>query len=489
MTERQKIAHLYRRFGFGASPEELAAGVKLGVAGTLDRLLNYETVDEQFPISPWSFCWETGSEEIYLDPYRPAAHWALRLAMTQRPLQEKLTLFWHDHFAVSATKVEIGPLMLDYLETLRRHAGGPFKDLLVSISHDPAMCFWLDTSDNQKGHPNENFAREMMELFTLGIGNYSEKDVQEAARAFTGWGIRYLLYEKGGENVQQIAKNCVKNNTPMFAFAFSPSLHDSGSKTVLGETRNWTGEDLLEFLAAKRQAATLICTKLWEFFAYPKPESAVVEKLVAIYVKENGAIKPILRAIAENPEFWSEKSVRKLTKSPIDFVVAIVRQLNLNIFLMGAHGPVPTPMVPAQKPLRDIAGAVFGLAMQEGMQLLFPPDVAGWDAGPNWISSATMVERIKWSEKLFGPGTPGGRAAGAIRYPAASLLGDARTPAEAVAKLVSVFDIKLPAAKVKQLEEAAEAATGGRGLSAQTANFVASSVCRLAFGSPEFQFC
>ena len=185
MTKEERIAHLLRRFGFGASFAEMEFYSPLGEDGTIERLIEYEKVPEGFDVSPARFAQENQQGVELLRMPAVVGWWTLRMLSTQRPLQEKLTLFWHDHFAVSASKVNQPLMMLDYLNTLRAGASGKFRSLLLSVSRDPAMIRWLDNETNVKGKPNENFAREIMELFTLGIGNYTEADVQEAARAFT----------------------------------------------------------------------------------------------------------------------------------------------------------------------------------------------------------------------------------------------------------------------------------------------------------------
>ena len=183
MNERDKIAHLLRRFGLGAGKYEVEEYGKLGLEGAVDRLINYDKVDEQFPVSPMEMMGYGTEGLIMFDPPKFASWWAMRMMLTRRPLQEKLTLFWHDHFAVSAEKVADGMNMLLYQQTLRQHASGNFRTLLKEVSKTPAMIFYLDTHHSTAEHPNENFAREVMELFTLGIGHYTEKDIKEAARA------------------------------------------------------------------------------------------------------------------------------------------------------------------------------------------------------------------------------------------------------------------------------------------------------------------
>src|SRR5688572_9675267 len=185
-TERDKGAHLLRRFGLGASEAELDYYLKDGLSGAIDKLLDYDKANEGFDGEVEKFQNQNGQ----LQPQAVGVWWTLRLVATQRPLQEKMTVFWHDHFATSASKVQNGPTMHRHNDVLRENATGNFKAFLTEVSKDPAMLFWLDNQYNVAGKPNENFAREVMELFTLGVDNgYNEQDIKEAARAFTGWSI------------------------------------------------------------------------------------------------------------------------------------------------------------------------------------------------------------------------------------------------------------------------------------------------------------
>src|SRR5687767_12975587 len=263
-TEREKGAHLLRRFGLGASEAELDYYLEgKGLPGAIDKLLNYESVDENFSVPIQSMANQNGQVNMPL----MQLWWMTRLITTRRPLQEKMTLFWHDHFATSAAKVAGPPMMYGQNELLRENATGKFQTILLEVSKDPAMLFWLDNQYNVKGKPNENFAREIMELFTLGIGHYTEKDIQEAARAFTGWTFR----RPGGRAVADYVPG------QRFAeYLFRPRFHDTEPKTVLGQTGPLTGEQVVDILCNHPQTPKYIALKIWEWFAYPSPAPALV---------------------------------------------------------------------------------------------------------------------------------------------------------------------------------------------------------------------
>lgn len=481
-TEREKGAHLLRRFGLGASEVELDYYLEgKGLAGAIDKLLNYDSVDENFDIPIEAMANQNGQVNMPL----VQLWWMLRLITTRRPLQEKMTLFWHDHFATSAAKVVGPPLMHGQNELLRANATNNFRTLLLEASKDPAMLFWLDNQFNVKGKPNENFAREIMELFTLGIGNYTEHDVLEAARAFTGWtiGRNNRPQRMNDQPVQQVRRNA--------QFVFRPVLHDNGVKEILGNKGPFNGEDVCDILVGNPQTAKYLTLKMWEWFAYPKPEASLIEKLATNFRNSGLDIKVLIRSIMESPEFYSDEAERGVFKNPIDFVVPTIRQLGVGENLMAqVKGQSPIPrgrLLPAQ--------AAQQTTKAMGMELLFPPDVAGWDGGPAWISSATMVERIQWADRLFGvsgagqgdrrPGG-GGRQRSQVRFPAWSILQQDPSPQGAVDKLVSVFDAPKSEDMRSKLVEAAEKASQGR-INQRNANEVAASVCRLIFGSPEFQ--
>lgn len=463
-TDRDKTAHLLRRFGLGASEAELDYYGSDGLAGAIGKLLDCELVAETF--DPDVELFSTDKNQLKVQSVQ--AWWMAKLLTTRRPLIEKMTLFWHDHFATSAQKVTNGPLLHQQNELIRANAIGSFRELLRAVSKDPAMLVWLDNQFNVKGKPNENFAREVMELFTLGIGNYSEKDVQEAARAFTGWTFRGATREKLGK---------YRKST----FYFDSRKHDSEIKEVLGSKGPFDGDGVLNLLCDEPQTARYIVTKIWEWFAYSKPEPGLVERLSASFRKSGLDLKGLLRSIMESPEFYSDKAERSVYKNPVDFVVPPLRQLGVGA-LLSELKPNADGLLD-RKQLGPVLGCVQSTKSM-GMNLLFPPDVAGWEGGQYWISSATMIERIRWADRIFGLAPAKGVAPTRISF--APIFEEDPSPRGVVEKLISVFDAPIPVERRAPLIAAAEKAVAG-GLTAQTANKAAGAVARLIFGSPEFQ--
>lgn len=485
LTKQEKIAHLLRRLGLGASVSEMEFYEPLGVDATIDRLLNYEKVEEGFDVKPTAFANKNKDGRIQLNMPQLVSWWALRMLTTQRPLQEKLTLFWHDHFAVSASKVNQLPMMYQYNETLRKYANGSFRDLLLAMSKDAAMIKWLDNDTNVRGKPNENFAREIMELFTLGIGNYTEKDIQEAARAFTGWNFRLNIPPGRGRQNQrpgpELLAEMMERGEQLFVFSLRPNLHDSGTKTILGNEGNFDGDDVCGILVGKPETAKYISKKLWEWFAYENPDEKIVQRLAKVYFDGGLNIKKMLQAIVESDEFWSDKCVRKLVKNPVDFTIATFRQIGLGPSVLEA---VKT----ANEPRLALAASrgVDQLMERQGMRLLFPPDVAGWDWGTAWISSATMVERIKVADAIFA-----GRAAQRGPFAAELLSGKPQsTPEDVVESLLKVFDANVAPERKKALVEAVQSNGGADAASnPRQAPALLNAVCRVLFAAPEYQFC
>jgi uncharacterized protein (DUF1800 family) len=365
-----RAAHLFNRAGFGGTPEERDALTKRSVADAIDRFVRYEQFPDPTPPPDWAKPLNlTPEERKNLTPEQrkelqkqQRQHiedlklwWLRRMVVTPRPLQEKMTLFWHSHFATGAEKVKSAYLMFLQNETLRAHATGNFRDLVLAMCRDPAMCHYLDSNTNRREHPNENFARELMELFTMGEGNYSEDDVKESARAFTGWGVQ-------GEQ-----------------FKFRPRQHDGGPKTFLGRTGNFDGADIVNIILEQPVTARFICHKLWEFFAYENPEPDLLEDLANIFRRSNYELEPVLAALLASEAFWSAKAMRAQIKSPVQLVVGSLRLLNAEV-----------------KAPRLLTASLRLM----GQDLFFPPTVKGWDGGQAWINTSTLLVRYNFANAI-----------------------------------------------------------------------------------------
>ena len=319
----------------------LARGASMGVR------VKPESVNRHMqPVSDRFFYWLRATQ---LETRRVAYWWAERMLDTNRPLQEKMALFWHGHFATAENKVRDYRKMLLQLETFQRHATGNFGDLAIAVAQDPAMLYYLDAGVNVKGAANENFAREVMELFTMGVGNYSEMDVREAARAFTGWNF---------ENLD---------------FVVHPALHDDEEKTFLGRTGNFDGVDVLEIILEQDVTAEYIAAKIYRFFVREEVSPALQAKLGTILRDNNYELRPLLAAIFGSRDFYSAASYGAHIKGPVEHVITLLKHL----------GAEDVPGVP------DFNQTTIAL----GQHLLNPPSVAGWAQGRSWITPALIQER------------------------------------------------------------------------------------------------
>ncbi|MFN8633496.1 MAG: DUF1800 domain-containing protein [Chloroflexota bacterium] len=349
---RNRVALLLRRAGFGASQQELERYIGLGVEGTLDELLHPERIQEDFDGQLASL----SGHLIDLQNIEDVQTWWLyRMARTRRPLVEKMALFWHGHFAVANTKVANPLAMHNHLALLREKGLGSFRELLLGVSQDPAMLIWLDGNTNRKNAPNENYGRELLELYTLGIGNYSEDDVQASARAFTGWNLR--------------------NNAEFF---FDRNQHDYGQKTFLGKTGPLDGTDIVDAVVAHPATAERISKKLFAYFAYPNPEPPVLGSLVGAYMDSKYDVRAVVRAVLTSDAFYSEQSRYGHVKSPIEYTVGAVRMLG------------------AQARERGLIVALRSM----GQDVLNPPNVAGWAGGRAWVNPSTLLERFNFAARL-----------------------------------------------------------------------------------------
>ena len=353
----RKVGHVYRRSAFGASWTELQDGLKVGPQGLIDRLLKrgqssavYDGDTEKFLAS--------AAQKFNAGP-QASAWWLYRMLHGGHPLKEKLTLFWHNHFATSNAKVQNAGYMVGQYELMHRHALGNFAELLQEMSKDPAMMVWLDTVQSKKGQPNENYARELMELFSLGIGNYTEKDIREAARAFTGWEIRNGKFH---------------NNTAQF---------DSTEKTVLAKKGNWKGEDIVRICLDQPACPRFIVRKLYRYLISESDTPSA--ELIDVPVKQfaNGYdFGKLVETMLRSNLFFSEQAYRARIKSPVDYVLGMARALEAR---MGTQN-----------------GAVNLTTSLEnlGQNVFHPPSVKGWDGGQTWLNGQTLLFRQNFALDL-----------------------------------------------------------------------------------------
>lgn len=480
MEERQKTAHVLRRFGLGAGRHELAKYEKLGWRKTLEALVRGPA--QPHPLSPWrAFVMEDGMIEPYA--YRLGGWWALCLAVAGDPGRHKAAVFWHDHFALDAEKVGEGPMMLGYVETLLGLGRGRFRDLLHAVCKQGAMALYLDAVTSNRLHPNENFARELLELFTIGEGNYTERDVAEAARACTGWTMHYLG-SYTDYDYTKLVQAAIRQKLGVSNFAYVPAIHDPGEKTILGQTRRWTGDELLDMLADRPETALHLCRKLWEFYAYEDPEPSAVERAASVWRRSKGDIAETLLAIGTAPEFWSARCVRKLPKSPLDWTVGILRGCGVGDVMAGFLEPEKGDFDPPKKELRDGGGGIHYLMALQGMSLLFPPDVGGWQWGLGWLNASATLARVRHTDILLDYGQP----IGLLMLARLRESGDLESPERIARGVADLLDAELDADELALVAEAVEKAGGpAAAKDEKSGTHVVAQAARTVFLSPGYQ--
>jgi hypothetical protein len=340
----RRVAHLYRRAGFGANRGKLEAGLELEPAEIVDKLLGgSDAGDFNRQMDSMAATIVAGG-----DPSGLSAWWLYRMVHTPAPLVEQLTLFWHGHFATSAAKVNSARLMHAQNELFRKNAAGRFEDLVQGISRDPAMLIYLDSTTNRKIHPNENYARELMELFCLGLDQYSEEDIQELARCFTGWEVDHER------------------------FRFNRYQHDTGTKSFLGREGEFGGEDGVRVVLSDEAAPRFIAEKLVRYFVVDDDVPPPLIEPLARELRENDfQIGPTVRRILTSRMFFSEHALAQKIRSPVGLAVGLVRSLEASTSAtLLAEGLQPLGQVP-----------------------FYPPSVKGWDGGRQWINSTTLLGR------------------------------------------------------------------------------------------------
>ena len=401
---RDRAAHLLERAGFGGTPQEINQLAALTPQQAVERLVNYHTIandhlppfDESNifdpPVEPFPksrvdavriarangeamgvavkpggdrplqpvvnrfFYWLRAD---YLEVRRAAQWWANRMLTTRRPLEEKLALFWHGHFATSDAKLRDYRKSLKQLALFHERGSGSFRELLIGVAKNPAMLVYLDAGENIKGSPNENFGREILELFTMGVGNYTETDIREAARAFTGWtndGLRFVV---------------------------KPELHDDGPKTFLGRSGNFDGVEIIDIILDQEVTARFIAAKLYRYFVHDDPSAALIAELGKRFQEGGYDIGGLLRTIFLSRDFYSPPAYATQIKSPVHLVVSTYRKLGLR----------EIPGVP------DFNTVTRSL----GQELFHPPNVAGWEGGRSWVTPALLLERGNFAREVLFP--------------------------------------------------------------------------------------
>lgn len=381
---QDQARQLLLRSGFQPSAAEIAALQSQDWDASVDRIVDAAArqrtastapppwIDD--PIDPGAFAKADGAKRRLMRKQRADKQfqlqtwWLQEMAATGTPLTERMTMFWHNHFVSSLGKVKSPERMYRQDVLLRRYALGNYRELVHAIAHDPAMLYYLDASRNRKDQPNENFARELLELFTLGEGHYSEADVREAARAFTGW----------------------RFDAATGQFAFARNQHDDGRKNFLGRSGNFDGDDIIDIVLEQPQAARFIVAKLWREFVSPTPDPAAAERLAADFRKDY-ELAPLIKALFRQPAFADPRLAGTLVKSPVELVVGTQRFFALNL-----------------DPRLAVAAAA-----SMGQSVLDPPNVRGWPGGDAWITSQTLLARRQFLLFLTGNATdiapaPGG---------------------------------------------------------------------------------
>ena len=391
------MAHLLRRASFGATPDELDRAMSMGYEAMLEELLNPTSTDEL----PNDLIRRYHVDQSDLrSPVAASALWVYRMVKTESPLREKICLLWHRLFATGATKLIQARVVTSQIDMFRQHGMGKFDNLLIELSRDPAMIMWLDNQDNHAASINENYGREILELFSMGVGNYTEDDIKECARAFTGWSVvnpDYMSIK-------------MRNNTARpygyisWQFEYNDHDHDHGEKTLLGETGDFNGEDAVAIICKQEATARFIARHLYHFFVAdelpvpqwphtPPRDPEAIDILVHAYFDSGYSIGAMLRALFTSDFFKAEASQFARIKSPAEMVVGTLR-------LAGG----------VELPSQDTYAASAACSNM-GQGLLAPPSVEGWQGGSEWINTGAYMQRVNFASKMLNdPNRPGVKA-------------------------------------------------------------------------------
>ncbi|WP_161881745.1 DUF1800 domain-containing protein [Deinococcus alpinitundrae] len=389
-------AHLLRRTSFGATEAQIRALVGQTPQAAAAGLLKFPVTTLDTPFKPLEAATPAAALKLM------EAGWLREMVLTPYPLRERLTLMWSNHFVIGTDKVKNVSALEGYLTVLRGHALSPFTDLALAAVKTPAVMHYLDNDQNKKGKPNENLGRELLELYTAGIGHYSETDVKEGARALTGW-----TYQ-GGRGNKQFAE-------PQ-TFTFNPKQHDGGSKTYLGQKGNLGGDDIVRLAAGHPATAERVAMKLWRSFVSDAPDPAGQARLTESYRQHSGDLGAVMQDLLSSQEFYTARS--SIIRSPAEFVVGALRSA-------GRRSDI------GEKTYLNLSGTLARL----GQQLLHPPTVKGWDGGREWINDGTLLLRMQVAAGLtLGKQALGQGSSPTPEFSTLSLIGSETLP-PALAKL------------------------------------------------------
>jgi uncharacterized protein (DUF1800 family) len=393
MATRAQLAHLLRRATFGPRAEDVDAAERAGFDATLDTLLTPPAQDAGAARTPPPAVPESTDKATRRDQVRVATLWWLdRMVQADHQLPEKLTFFWHGHWATSVEKVKIASLMVDQWQTLRTNATGDFGVMLKAMLRDPALIVWLDGQKNTSKAPNENLARELMELFTLGIGNYGEADVREGARALTGWQIQDANAQNPdtkAQNPDTKAQNPdAKAQNPGTKAVLNPKRHDDKEKTILGQVGPFDADGLADILLAQPANAVFLASRMWYRYASGEPiPTGTRDRLAAAY-RPARDLKALMRALLTDPEF--AKTTGHLVKQPVEWAIGAMRQLGVR------PGDLPDQQ---RKQLPAALDALGQVPFQ-------PPSVGGWPAGTAWLTTSSVPVKLQIAQLLAARAAP-----------------------------------------------------------------------------------
>jgi hypothetical protein len=373
--DERSAAHLLRRAGFGGTPADIARYASMPVSDAVESLVRFPSASDASPPTVFNrgpYLHQLQSldgidkkhflNRLVRDDAAGLQNvrlwWLNRMLTTQAPLQEKMTLYWHGHFT---SYLNYSAMMYGQNQLFRQHALGNIRDLTHAVSKDPAMVMYLNGNTNVVAHANENYARELMELFTLGVGQYTEDDVRESARAWTG-----LRFDRFTQTVW-----------------FSDTQHDHGSKTFLGRTGDFNGDDIVDIIFQQPQCARFFASSLLSYFVYNDPEPELIDEVASLLRKHDYELAPVMSAIFRSNVFYSDRAYRALVKSPTEFIVGTYKALGLP----------------------QIDESAIAASQQMGQILLKPPNVAGWPGGQNWLTSATMLARQNFVVRMVNSQT------------------------------------------------------------------------------------